>query len=124
MNKLTSDLIFKSYNIYQWQLVEEFFFYFDKEDDSTGITVPKNFVTDFASVPKFLWSILPPTGRYTKAAVLHDYLYPKECKVDLTRKECDKIFLSAMKILGVKKYTRLVFYRAVRLFGKKHFKKC
>lgn len=123
MNKLTSDLIVKSYNTYQWELVEEFFFYFDAENRSSGITVPKKFITDFASVPKILWSILPPTGRYTKAALLHDYLYSNYCKVDLSRKECDKMFLKAMQILGVKKSTRTTFYYAVRLFGKKYFKK-
>lgn len=37
--------------------------------------VPVGFETDFASVPRPLWPLFPPTGRYTRAAVLHDWLY-------------------------------------------------
>ena len=39
------------------------------------ITVPAGFVTDFASTPRAIWAILPPTGRYQLAAVVHDFLY-------------------------------------------------
>lgn len=39
-----------------------------------GYTIPKGYVTDFASVPKFLWSILPPLGRHNLAALLHDWM--------------------------------------------------
>ena len=37
--------------------------------------VPEGLETDFASVPRvFVW-FLPRYGRYTKAAILHDYLW-------------------------------------------------
>ena len=39
------------------------------------IVVPAGFVTDFASTPRALWSVIPPTGRYQLAAVVHDFLY-------------------------------------------------
>lgn len=39
------------------------------------IRVPAGFVTDFASIPRAFWVVLPPTGKYGKAAVVHDYLY-------------------------------------------------
>src|SRR5690348_12260167 len=55
-----------------WQLTTAF----DYESALAGlIRVPVGFVTDFASVPRFFWRVLPPTGRYGKAAVVHDYLY-------------------------------------------------
>jgi len=41
------------------------------------ITIPKGFVTDYASVPRYLWWLYPPVGGYDDAAVVHDYLY--EC---------------------------------------------
>ena len=42
------------------------------------LTVPECSPTDFASVPRvFVW-FLPRYGRYTKAAILHDYLW-REC---------------------------------------------
>ena len=34
------------------------------------ITVPKFFTTDFASVPRILWSIFPPVGNYSSAALI------------------------------------------------------
>lgn len=37
------------------------------------IVVPAGFVTDFASTPRALWSVIPPTGRYQLAAVVHDF---------------------------------------------------
>lgn len=115
-----SDLIVKSYKTYKWKLHEPFVFYFDDKIIKKKIKVPKGFVTDFASVPRFLWSIIPPIGRYTKAAVLHDYLYvnPKLVK---NKKEADKIFLQAMRVLGVKKTRRYTMYYMVRLFGKGKF---
>jgi hypothetical protein len=47
---------------------------FQYDSSLTTITVPAGFVTDFASVPKLFWNLLPPTGRYGKAAVVHDVL--------------------------------------------------
>ena len=44
------------------------------------------FMTDFASIPRPLWSILPQWGRYGNAAVVHDFGYwtqtrPRACVV-------------------------------------------
>jgi Protein of unknown function (DUF1353) len=38
------------------------------------IFVPTGFVSDFASTPRALWSVIPPTRRYQLAAVVHDFL--------------------------------------------------
>lgn len=37
-------------------------------------TVPAGFVTDFASVPQFMYWLIPSYGQYTNAAVVHDWL--------------------------------------------------
>lgn len=123
MSSFTSDLIVKSYDDTRWELIEEFYFYFEEDNKEKGVIVHKGFITDFASVPRILWSILPPTGRYTKAAVLHDFLYSNASKLDFTRKQCDQMFLLAMEILGVKKWVRKTIYRAVRIFGNDYFRK-
>jgi hypothetical protein len=90
------------------------------------VTVPKGFVTDFASVPKILWNVLPPTGSYGKAAVIHDWLYQFRTTEDLAgraypeevwRYQADWILLGAMKSLGVSGFTRHVIYWGVRLGG-------
>ena len=42
--------------------------------------VPAGMLTDFASVPRlFVW-FLPRYGRYTKAAILHDYLWRERAR--------------------------------------------
>lgn len=79
-----------------------------------NIVVPDGFVTDFASIPRGLWNLFPPTGKYGHAAVIHDYLY-RETFID--RKMCDKIFRDAMKELGVNIVSRNIIYFAVRIFG-------
>jgi hypothetical protein len=56
-----------------WFLVEDL----DYEVRDTGkiVTVPAGFVTDFASIPRPFWSILPTWGKYGPPAVVHDFLY-------------------------------------------------
>ena len=97
-----------------WRLVEEFEFYFDDRDGRKAIKIPAGFVTDFASVPRVFWNILPPWGKYGKAAVVHDFCYRTGC---VSRKKCDWIFLEGMRVLGVPKWKRLIMWAAVRLFG-------
>jgi hypothetical protein len=88
-------------------------------DYSTGgmrFTVPRGQHTDFASVPRvFVW-FLPRYGRYTKAAILHDYL----CRVPvangtLPRSAADRIFLQSMRELEVAFLRRWIMWAAVRL---------
>jgi hypothetical protein len=94
------------------------------------VLVPVGFITDFASVPRPLWWRFPPTGRYTQAAVLHDYLYqfPRldilsthqdsvSGHVSIDRETCDVIFEEAMETLGVNSWDRLLMFLGVRLGG-------
>lgn len=87
-----------------------------------GVLVPCGFRTDFASVPKILWSIFPPTGYYQRAALLHDYLYAYGYKSCLPRAEADASFMRQMKRDGVGARTRYTLWLAVRLFGRRFFK--
>lgn len=77
-------------------------------------TVPKGFKSDMASVPRFLWPLLPPHGRVKKAAILHDWLYSQP-KID--RAFADLLFLEAMKSDGVPWLQRWAMYLGVRAFG-------
>lgn len=79
------------------------------------IVVPVGFRTDFASVPRPFWRIIPPWGPYSPAAVVHDYLYVSG---ELSRKEADQIFLELMERLGVEKWKRTAMYWAVRIGGR------
>lgn len=125
MSKFTTPLKLEFLDYKNFKLLEAFEYY--KENDANDIVkVPKNFVTDFATVPKIFWSILPPNGtkknRYGKSAVLHDYCYDKDCKYNFTRKEADDLFLESMKAVGVSKIVRYTLYYCVRWFGKSHYK--
>ncbi len=83
--------------------------------DGSLIVVPKGFETNFASTPWFLWAIFPPRGRWSKAAVLHDWLYAQK---RISRFKADCIFRDAMRELNVPLWRRMTMYYAVRLFGK------
>ena len=78
------------------------------------IDVSIGFVTDFASLPRLLWWILPKWGKYGNAAVIHDYLYWKQ---SCSKKRADDIFYEAMKVLKVDRVTAWIFYKAVCWFG-------
>lgn len=98
----------------RWRLVFPFGYDVGYEGSDDRITVPTGFVTDFASTPPPIWWLIPPWGKYGKAAVVHDYLYLVKTR---TRKEADGIFREAMVVLGVPEWQVFVIYWAVRLFG-------
>jgi hypothetical protein len=79
------------------------------------IVVPKGFVTDFASIPRELWSFgLSPHGQYGRAAVIHDYLYWSQgCK----REQADRLLVLAMKESNVGHWDTLAIYGGVDLGG-------
>jgi hypothetical protein len=80
------------------------------------IIVPRGFVTDFASVPRMLWSFgLSPNGRFSKAAVVHDYLYWAQ---GCTREQADNLMMIAMKESGVGGVHAKLLHWGVRLGGK------
>ncbi len=77
-------------------------------DDGRLISPPDGMTTDFASIPKFLWDIFPPTGdgpkaKYGLSAVIHDYLYQtgKIDGVPIARRYADSVFYVANVALGV-----------------------
>ena len=77
--------------------------------------VPVGQGTDFASVPRvFVW-FLPRYGRYTKAAILHDFLWRERAsKGTLDYVDADGTFRRAMRQLGVPFLRRWIMWSAVR----------
>ena len=77
------------------------------------VVAPIGFETDWASVPRFFWRIAAPLDAI-EPAVIHDYL----CRNRIgTRREADRIFLSAMRDYGVTRWRRVIMWAAVRLYG-------
>lgn len=102
-----------------WRLLEPFDF--ASEAIERLIHVPAGFVTDFASTPRIIWPILPPTGSYGKAAVLHDWCYrtPGQTK---HRLDADRVLLEAMIALNVPKWARWTVFAGVRIGGYQAYK--
>ena len=114
MSSFTERLIVSKLDKKFWTVERKFTYHVGDEDSIEFITVPFGFITDFASVPRIFWSVLPPDGEYTQAAVLHDYMYNEKL---YERKICDDIFLEAMTVLKVPGWKRRIIYYAVRMFG-------
>ena len=103
-------LIVKFIDGRMWELVKPFVY---QSQDCGMIEVPAKFRFDFASIPKFLWSIIgSPTGRYGPAALIHDWLIEENF---YPRSVTDKIFLYAMRDLKVPYLKRMTMYLAVRI---------
>lgn len=78
------------------------------------IVVPRGFVTDFASVPRIFWTFFPRHGEYTRAAIVHDFLYwEQKC----TREQADELFDIVMAGTHVDSTSRFTIYAAVRVWG-------
>lgn len=105
-----------------WTLLEPLHYEATFKGSNRLIVVPEGFKTDGATIPSILWPILPATGKYMRAAVIHDYLYsclrngtPHEEAP--TRKEADFEFRVALKACDVNVFTRWVMWLGVRAFG-------
>jgi hypothetical protein len=94
--------------------------------------VPVGFVTDFATVPRFLLWLFRPYGPYTRAAVLHDWLLvelaastrahpnhgPGSCACPAppaTSRDIDGIFRAAARDLGTPAIVRWPMWAGVRI---------
>ena len=81
---------------------------------SDSVTVPVGFVTDFASIPQALQSIIRANGPYILPAVVHDYLYWKQT---CTRQQADQILLLGMIENQVREIHRSAIHGAVTVAG-------
>lgn len=97
-----------------WIIMRPFGYEVGSEESGDSVEVPVGFQTDFASIPRLFWAILPKWGRYGNGAVIHDWLYWEQTR---ERREADSIFLESMEVLKVGAPVRYVIYWAVRAFG-------
>lgn len=88
-----------------------------------AVNVPVGYRTDLASTPWWIRWMLPPNGKYGKAAVIHDYICSYRTvsvngtNVYVTRKTGDLIFLEAMGVLNVPAWQKYPMYAAVRAYA-------
>ncbi len=122
MSSFTTPLDVEYIDGRHWMLIKEFSFASDTLERI--VRVPVGFVTDFASIPRLFWALLPPTGTYGKAAVVHDDLYrfPRMVVPTVTRLQADRTLREGMIALSVPWLTRCIIYYAVRIFGSPAFR--
>jgi hypothetical protein len=106
---------------FNWYTVRE-----DCEVSFIGVTIPQGFVSDFATVPRFLWSILPPHGLAQAPSVLHDYFYVEHPYEGLMGEKAeryfaDDLFYRMLLAQKVSKWQAKAMYWAVRIFGKNRY---
>lgn len=94
-----------------WDTLPGFRYYIGSENSNEYVDVETGFLTDGATIPRFLWWLLPPIDEYSQATTLHDKL----CRtytitrvvngvpttVKITRKRIDEILREAMDVLEV-----------------------
>ncbi len=117
MSSFTTTLLVEpTHNGDEWIIRKEFDYYVGFKGNSDTIHIPEGFVTDFASIPKALWTILPPFGRYSQAAVVHDWLCVYRTR---SSKETHDLFLEMMTVLKVSKWKKYPMYWGVKCCGPK-----
>lgn len=118
MSSFTSPAILEILDNLSFRVVQPFEFYVGESEATATArySVPMGFVTDLASIPRVLWALLPPHGRYAKAAILHDYLLTKVQVGELPRPTADAIFYEAMLVLNVPIWQAWLMYQAVALY--------
>lgn len=78
------------------------------------ILIPKGFIWDNSTVPKWLWSIIRPIGDFELAALIHDYLYIHRIG---TRKEADDELLKWSNTINGNRFDNHIRWFGCRVFG-------
>lgn len=108
-----------------WDTIPGFRYYIGEENSTRYVDVETNFKTDGATIPRWLWWLLPPLGEYTQCTTLHDKLCTtyyilemvngKERRVQITRKQIDAILKESMDVLEVTPWKKKVIMAGVNL---------
>ena len=82
------------------------------------ITVPAGYVSDWASTPRAICWLYPPTyAPAQRGAWIHDYLYT-DLHDEFTKNFADKARAAAVQEDGGSAFSANAFYWATRMFGK------
>jgi hypothetical protein len=89
-----------------------------KEDvEIKGYTIPKGFVTDFATIPRFALSLMgrPTRQQFRRASLLHDYLLKE---TDVSNEESSRLFYEVLLEDGTKPFKAYIMYLSVKYLRK------
>ncbi|HEY0509834.1 MAG TPA: DUF1353 domain-containing protein [Blastococcus sp.] len=94
-----------------WAVMEELVYRGERD----RFVVPAGFLTDFATVPRVVVWLIPRFGRYTPAAILHDWLCTQGLRSGVvTSREADGLFRRVMRESGVPVLRRWLMWCGVR----------
>jgi hypothetical protein len=94
-----------------WELVDDLVY----EGRWDRFVVPAGFRTDFTTVPRVAVWLIPRFGRWTPAAILHDWLLDVGIPAGaITSRDADGIFRRILRELGVSWPRRWVMWCGVR----------
>lgn len=109
-----------------WETIPGFRYYIGAENSDQYVDVETGFKTDGATIPRFLWWLLPPIGEYSQACTLHDKLCTtyritrvingNPVQVAITRKEIDRILDEALGVLEVTPWKHRAIMTGVNLY--------
>lgn len=111
----------------KWEVVEDWVYFLPC---GTPVIIPKGFVMDGASTPKFMWGILDPVGVLLIPGIIHDYgyrydyLWAVDKKGKLYKYHCkkgrafwDRLFLDVEIHANDLHLTGVLSYIMLRIFG-------
>lgn len=108
---LLDDVSVTQVNGSAWRLDEPIAY----EDRGLVYHVPSGYETDFATVPRVIWWLVPTSGDYTPATVIHDALITEWLRRgQVSSRDTDRIFREAMAALGVSLPRRWLMWVGVR----------
>ncbi len=96
----------------RWELQRDLVY----EGRRQRFVIPKGYVTDFATVPWFVQWLIPRTGVWTLAAVLHDWLITDEIPAGrISSRDTDGMFRRVLREEGTGPIRRWLMWAGVRL---------
>lgn len=119
--RFESTLVVEKIGPRDWILVQDLIFYSIRYHGY--VIAPAGFQTNFASIPRVLWALLPPVDRYDPAAVIHDAGYANalrtwnDQRIFTVKRVADDLFREGLIVCGVNRYQAWGMYQAVKHFG-------
>src|SRR5688572_27511985 len=96
-------------NYRTWMVLDTFEYRLGSPDSPEYVRIEKGFITDFASIPRPLWWLWPPSqGIYLAAVLVHDCLYKTGYVLNIDtgekrfieRDEADNVMKEVMEVCG------------------------
>lgn len=109
---LTDVVTVRSHGDRMWELAIPLIY----EGKTDRWTVPTGFLTDFATVPRVAVWLIPRFDRYTRAAILHDWLCAQHRDTGYpSSPDVDGVFRRILRELGTPPVRRWLMWVGVRL---------